>query len=78
MTVQVELTVPLDVICREDASASQPTMRAISWTRDFVSRLLASFERSCESLARRHGWVETWTLDGKDEEAIARNQIAQV
>ena len=48
-------------------------MRAISWIRDFVSRALASFDRSWESLARKHGWVETWTLIGSDEEAIAGN-----
>ena len=48
-------------------------MRAISWIRDFVSRALASFDRSWESLARTHGWVETWTLTGSDEEAIAGN-----
>ena len=49
-------------------------MRAISWIRDFVSRALASFDRSWESLARKHGWVETWTLIGSDEEAIAGNE----
>ena len=71
--VHIELTVPVDLICRHSAKASQPTMRAISWTRDFVSRALASFDRSWESLARKHGWVETWTLTGSDEEAIAGN-----
>ncbi len=45
-------------------------MRAISWTRVLVSRALASLDRSWESLARRHGWVETWTLGGSDGEAI--------
>ena len=44
--VQMELTVPVNVVCRDFARASQPTMRAISWTRDFVSRALASFDRS--------------------------------
>ena len=59
VAMQIELTVPLDIVCRDFAKASQPTMRAISWTKDFVSRALAFFDRSWESLARRHGWVET-------------------
>ena len=46
VAVQMELTVPVNVVCRDFARASQPTMRAISWTRDFVSRALASFDRS--------------------------------
>ena len=46
MAVQIKLTVPLDVVCRDFARASQPTMRATSWTRDFVSRAFASFDRS--------------------------------
>lgn len=33
---------------------------------DLTSRELALAERSCESFAWTHGWVETWTLDGKD------------
>ena len=67
---QMELTVPLDIVCRDSARASQPTMRATSWTSDFVSRAFASLDRSWESLARRHGWDETCTLAGRDEEAI--------
>ena len=46
MAVQIKLTVPLNVVCREFAKASQPMMRAISWTKDFVSRALAFFDRS--------------------------------
>ena len=46
MAVQIELTVPLDAVRRAFARASQPTMRAISWTKDFVSRALAFFDRS--------------------------------
>jgi len=46
-------------------------MRVISWTRAFTSFALAWWERSCESLARRQGWLETWTLEGTDvDEAI--------
>lgn len=69
--MQIELTVPVKVVRREFARASQPIMRAISWTRVLVSRTLASFDRSWESLARRHGWVETWALGGSEKEAIA-------
>ena len=57
--IQIELTVPIDFVRRDLAKASQPRMRAISWIRDLVSRALASLDRSWESLARRHGWVET-------------------
>ena len=46
VAVQMELTVPVNAVFREFARASQPIMRAISWTRDFVSRALASFDRS--------------------------------
>lgn len=69
--MQIELTVPVNVVRRDFARASQPIMRAISWTRDLVSRALASLDRNWESLSRRHGWVETWALGGSDEEAIA-------
>lgn len=69
--MQIELTVPVNVVRRELARASQPIMRAISWTRDLVTRALASFDRSWESLARRHGWVETCALGGSGKEAIA-------
>ncbi|KAL9575869.1 MAG: hypothetical protein Q9212_007616, partial [Teloschistes hypoglaucus] len=47
-----------------EAKASHATMRAISWTNVFVPRALVSLERSCESFARRQGWVEIWTLVG--------------
>lgn len=69
--MQIELTVPVNVVRKDFARASQPIMRAISWTRDLVSRALASLDRNWESLARRHGWVETWALGGSGEEAIA-------
>ena len=36
-----------------------------------MSRAVAVFERSWDSLARRHGWQETWTLGGRGEDAIA-------
>lgn len=59
------LTVPLDVVCKEVAKASQPRMRAISCTRAFVSRALMELERSWESLAIRQGCLEMWTLGGR-------------
>lgn len=40
------------------AVASHPIINEISLTRAFVSRVLASLDRNCESLAWRHGWVE--------------------
>ena len=70
----MELTVPVNVVRKHFAKASQPIIRAISWTRDLVSRALASFDRNWESLARRHGWAETWALTGSDEEAIAGSE----
>ena len=48
------------------AVASNPTIRAISWTRAFVSRGFAVLARSWESLACRHGCVETWTFRGSE------------
>lgn len=64
------LTVPVGTLCRHAAKASQPTMRAISCTSAFVSRAFVSLDRSCESFARTHGWVEMWTFDGRDPEAM--------
>ena len=55
MTPNERLTVPLEVVWRQVAKASQPTMRAISCTNAFVSLALVCFDRSWESLARRHG-----------------------
>jgi hypothetical protein len=52
------------------AVASIPMIRAISWTRALVSRALVVLDRSWESLAWRHGCVETWTLGGRDEELM--------
>ena len=60
-----ELTVPLSFTARHWPSASQPRIRDSSWTRVFVSRTLVLAERRRESLARRHGWVEMWTLEGR-------------
>lgn len=45
--------------------ASQPRIRVISWTSDLVSRALVLEERSWDSLARRQGWVERWTVGGR-------------
>lgn len=60
------LTVPAEAEVRPFASASTPTMVEISWIRDLTSRGLALAERSWESFARTHGWVETWTLGGNE------------
>jgi hypothetical protein len=54
------------------AVASKPTIRAISWTKAFVSRAFAVLARSWESFAWRHGCVETCTLGGS-ECAIVRD-----
>lgn len=48
------------------ANASQPTIRAISCTSDLTSFALVLPERSWLSFARKHGWLETWTLSGRD------------
>jgi len=56
------------------AVASKPTIREISWTRAFVSRAFAVLARSWESLAWRHGCVETWTFGGS-ECAIVREDV---
>jgi len=60
-----ERTVPISFVFRPEASASYPTMRAISCTSVCTSRELVPTERSSESLAFRHGCVETWALLGK-------------
>lgn len=57
------LTVPLCTACNPEARASHATIRAISCTKFLVSRALVSLERSWESFARRHGWVEMWMLE---------------
>jgi len=54
------------VVERPAAVASQPRMKEISWTRAFVSLAFAVLERSWESLAWRHGCVETWTFGGRE------------
>ena len=61
-------TVPVSVTCKPCARASQPTMVAISCTSCLVSLACVDWERRRLSFAFRHGWVETWTLDGSDEE----------
>ena len=58
------LTVPLDIDCNDEPKASHPTISAISWISVFVSRAVASLDRSCESFARRHGCGDTCTLVG--------------
>ena len=63
-----KLTVPHSETVKAEPSASQPIISAISWIRAFVSRALASLERSWESLARRQGCAEVWMLRGKEGE----------
>jgi hypothetical protein len=57
------------------ARASQPMMVAISCTSCLVSLACVDWERRRLSFASRHGWVETWTLDGSDEEAIVVRRV---
>jgi hypothetical protein len=63
-------TVPLSVTCKPWARASQPTMVAISCTSCLVSLAFVDWERRRLSFARRQGCVETWTLEGREEDAI--------
>lgn len=46
--------------------ASAARSSEISWTRTLVSLDVVVAERSWESFARRQGWVETWTLEGRE------------
>ena len=55
---------------RPVAVASQPMINVISWIKAFVSRALAEFDRSRESLAWRHGWVERCTFGGREKAAM--------
>lgn len=48
------------------ANASHATMTESSWISDLTSRALTDLERSWLSLARRQGWLETWTLGGTE------------
>lgn len=48
-----------------DASASQPTIREISWTNALTSLEGVLFDRSWLNLALRQGWFETWTFFGR-------------
>jgi hypothetical protein len=59
-------TVPSCWAVRPAPSASYPIIRAISCTRVCASRGPVEAERSCESLAWRHGCVETWAFLGSD------------
>lgn len=67
-TVYWRLTEPVSVTSKPWARASQPMMVAISCTSCLVSLACVDWERRRLSFAFRHGWVETWTLDGSDEE----------
>jgi hypothetical protein len=62
------------VILKPAAVASIPTIKAISWTRAFVSRAFVVVARSWESLAWRHGCVETWTLWGSECDIVDRKR----
>lgn len=65
--LEAALTVPLGAISTLVARASQPIIRAISCTRDFVSFEEVDSERSWESFAWRHGCLETRTLEGRED-----------
>lgn len=54
-----------------DASASQPTIREISWTNALTSLEGVLFDRSWLSFARRQGWSETWTFFGRVDMVFA-------
>ena len=45
-------------------------MVAISCTSCLVSLAFVDFERRMLSFARRQGCVDTWTLEGTDDEAM--------
>lgn len=73
------LTEPLSVTSKPWARASQPMMVAISCTSCLVSLACVDCERRRLSFAFRHGWLETWTLDGSDdEEAIVGGGVTVI
>jgi hypothetical protein len=53
-------------------------MVAISCTSCLVSLAFVDFERNRLSFARRQGCVETWTLDGTDDEAMVAMKWIEV
>jgi hypothetical protein len=53
------------LVANPAAVASQPTIRVISCTKALVSRAFAVLARNWESLACRHGCVETCTFGGR-------------
>jgi len=59
-------TVPPEDTSRLLPSASQPTMVAISLINALTSRAFVLWERSWESFARTHGWVDTWAFIGSE------------
>lgn len=61
----VSRTVPASCAFSAEPSASYPTIRAISCTSVCASRQPVDAERSCDSLACKHGWVETWAFLGR-------------
>lgn len=68
-------TSPSSTACNELARASQPTIVAISWIRSFVSRDCVDCERSCESLAFRHGWLDTCALAGRPADILPQTRL---
>lgn len=54
-------------LVRALARASVPRIRVISLMRVLTSRAVVEVERSWESLAWRQGWVEMWTLGGRED-----------
>lgn len=53
------------------ASASQPTIREISWTNALTSLEGVLFDRNWLNLALRQGWFETWTFFGRVDMLLA-------
>ena len=68
------LTVPLWMVWRHVAKASQARNKVISWTSVFVSRASVVSERNWESLARRQGCLEMWMMVGRGTEAICEKR----
>lgn len=58
---------PVSWVVRKVPNASTARNSEISWTSALVSFGDVLAERSCESFASRQGWVETCTLEGRED-----------
>ena len=52
-------------------------MVAISCTSCLVSLAFVDLDRKRLNFARRHGCVDTWTLDWTDDEAMFRDRMGK-